>query len=124
MKQHLRVVVEVAALGFIAMPIAVLPALLPCAVTFYYGYRRKLQLHFAYVWIGLLLGWFVFGMIAKIVLMRHIQTHADRPNTSLLSWVVWVGYILLYSLLPALATMWGQRVRLRARPTNSKGRRR
>lgn len=144
MKQHLRVVVEVAVLGMVAM---LAPFLLgyastvvfnffgswglslsfldpfgmlvlyafPFALAFLYGYKRKLQLHLAAVWIGWMIGWLAYGETMRIALLRHAAPPSHKPSTpSLTDWLLWAGLILLSPLLPALVTMWGQRRRMRA----------
>lgn len=143
MKQHLRVVAEVAVLGTLAMSVAVfgqfalvpvmmlfstcgislnlvplsilLGTLFPFAVGFYYGLRRKLQLSLVAVWIGWIVGGYGSGALISVTLLRHAKMPPQKPLTPSLwaNWLIWLGLVILPTLLMALLTMWGQRRRLR-----------
>ena len=146
MKQHLRVVVEVAVLGTLVMSVPLLamfasvPILnffggwwidlsflmllgtvivyvLPFAAAFYDGYRRKLQLRFLAVGIGWIIGGYGSGAFIMATLLRHAKIPYQKPLTPWLwvNWLIWLGLVLVPVLLFVMVTMWGQRVRLRAR---------
>ena len=151
MRQHLRVVVEVAVLGMVAM-IAVIALpwlmslasvtaanllcmvglsqssvegflrvtdrvslvlwLMPFVAGFLYGLKRKLQLSFVDVLIGWVLGWIGFSLLIGATLYRGLgPTPSARPT--LWGWLEWLLEIAVWTMVPALIVMWGQRVRVR-----------
>jgi len=144
MKQQLRVVAEVAGVGIVAQlagtvlatlimlpfswlrvgPRWFMPALgmlnlviCPCCAGLIYGLRRRLPLHLAAVSVGWMVGWLVYSMLMGATILRDVHTRHHKP-APLGTWAVWLletlGMLVLLSLLPMLATMWGQRLRLRA----------
>lgn len=132
----MRIVVEVIALSIAAELLSLLvffllcllgtfgtivATLVPFAAGFYYGYRRKLQLHLVAVWIGWIIGGYVFGCLvwAVIILTHgHIPPHGKLTSSLLANWAIWIGLTFVEPLLPAFMVMWGQRVRLRAGQRN------
>jgi hypothetical protein len=145
MTKHLRTVVEVAAVGTVALSVPVLgmlvsiPALnflgdwgidpgfvtpvgvvvgtlLPFVAGFCYGYKRELDMHFIAVWLGWVIGWQGYAFIMWASLLRHAhQPHRGSATPWVwVNWVLSIGWILLFALLPTLTTMWGQRRRVRA----------
>jgi hypothetical protein len=88
----------------------------PLAAGFCYGYTRKVALHFAAVWIGWLIGWMGYGMVMGATILRHAHLGHHKPVTPWLwvNWLLSIFWDLLFALVPALATMLGQRIRVRA----------
>ena len=108
MMRQWRTVVEVAALGTVAMSLplfamfASIPVfnffgswgiclgfpnsltmsigiVLPFAAAFYYGYRRKLHLSFVAVLIGWILGWEGYSLLTRLTLLRGVRPQHHAP---------------------------------------------
>ena len=88
--------------------------LCPCIAGFVYGLKRRFPLCVAPVFVGWIVGWLAYGALMGSLVSPH--TRSLRPGVTPWPWLnclVTIGELLLISLLPALATMWGQQWRLR-----------
>lgn len=102
-------------LGFLDGLVGFLGMVFPFVAAFYYGLRRALQLHFLAVWIGWVIGVLGYGAVLQFTLLRHIKEVPQKSaaGSPWVNWLVWLGAMLLSTLVPALSTMWGQRLRVR-----------
>jgi hypothetical protein len=101
--------------GHIRWPVEFAIACIPAiAAGFFYGLLRGADLRF----LTALAGWWL-GCLAVVYLLFTFLFHAARSHSSEADIVGW----FLFVLLPALATMWGQHMRMRwAEPQRLKSR--
>lgn len=156
MKQHLRVIGEIALIGTVALSAGMLlpfiasglvvglanllsfinvvpealvdwsmrltgvfsivggPAFL-FGTAYIYGLKRVLKKNLIAVLIGWSIGWMLYSSVMGIATnsMFPPKHKAVVVHSHWWNWPLWLGWLFLFALLPALVTMWGQRVRLR-----------